>query len=101
MPVKLKLVIVGIVVLSGLAVFFAVGETDAIPPRFPFYVCLHNGCPYAVVALEPGQTVAVCPERDESYFEDWDSCDGYDCSNSPCLKTRHIDCEFTSEPGGV
>lgn len=99
---KQMLVGLVIVLLAAVGTLVTTDETDAFPLRFPFYDCMHNGMFYTQVPEGLGGTVPACPDTDEAFLSIKDSHDGYNCAPpNTCLKTRHIDCEYTVQPGGL
>lgn len=98
MDLKLKLAFSAALALLALGFVFSSHDVEAFPGNnSSHYVCYHNDMPYALVFVQFGNP-PVCPEDEEA----WDSQDGFDCSGPyPCAADRHIDCEFTNEPGGL
>ena len=105
-PAGVKVALSVLAVLAVIGIFVATDEVEALPPVSFHHVCYHNLMPYMLVTVPFENSIPDCPENEASWNPVWDGQDGYDCGNGkegtfPCVRERHIDCEFTSEPGGL
>ena len=86
------------------ACIFLSGSGHAEASGFSYYLCLHNGLPYTVISV-PSGSPPFCPEQDPAWNPVWDQHEGIDCTKQkptgPCIRTRHIDCEYGSEPEDI
>ena len=104
MAVKWVLGVVGLVAVVAFVV--PTEDVEAQAPVRYHHICYHNQMPYFLVAVPYENSPADCPEGEEYWNPLWDEQDNWDCEGLDetvvgCASDRHIDCEFTSDPGGV